>query len=127
MPIDGYPRYRYILSRDMTYPVDGVAINLSASVFANDEVISFPIWPLITRKNHMTERRKLIALRGELIRCRRAIVDRFQEATTGQLNGDDIARIQDAIDAADRAIADEILAEYKEGRLRPAESRDQLP
>ena len=75
----------------------------------------------------MTERRKLIALRGELIRCRRAIVDRFQEATTGQLNGDDIARIQDAIDAADRAIADEILAEYKEGRLRRAESRDQLP
>jgi len=75
----------------------------------------------------MTERRKLIALRGELIRCRRAIVDRFQESITGQSNGDDIARIQDAIDAADRAIADEILAEHKEGRLRRAESRDQLP
>ena len=75
----------------------------------------------------MTERRKLIALRGELIRRRRAIVDRFQEAITGQSNGDDIARIQDAIDAADRAIADEILAEYKEARLRRAESRDQLP
>jgi hypothetical protein len=75
----------------------------------------------------MTERRKLIALRGELIRYRRAIVDRFQGAITGQLNDDDIARIQDAIDAADRAIADEILTEYKEGRLRRAESRDQLP
>ena len=75
----------------------------------------------------MTERRKLVALRGELIRCRRAIVDRFQEAITGQSNGDDIARIQDAIDAADRAIADEILAEHKEGRLRRAESSDRLP
>jgi hypothetical protein len=82
---------------------------------------------LIDRENHMTESSKLIALRSQLLRCRRAIVDRFQEAITGQLNGDDIARIQDAIDAADRAIADEILAEYKEGRLRRAETRHQLP
>jgi hypothetical protein len=77
------------------------------------------------RENHMIESRKLIALRSQLLRSRRVIVDRFQDAITEQLNGDDIARIQDAIDAADRAIADEILAEYKEGRLRRAD-RDQL-
>jgi hypothetical protein len=92
-----------------------------------DEVISFPIQPLIDRDNHMTESRKLIALRSQLLRSRRVIVDRFQDAITEQLTGDDIARIQDAIDAADRAIADEILAEYKEGRLRRAECRDRLP
>jgi hypothetical protein len=74
----------------------------------------------------MIESRKLIALRSQLLRSRRVIVDRLQDAITEQLNGDDIARIQDAIDAADRAIADEILAEYKEGRLRRAD-RDQLP
>jgi hypothetical protein len=60
----------------------------------------------------MTESRKLIVLRDKLICRRRAIVDSFQAAVTELLTGDDITRIQDAIDAVDRAIADEILAEY---------------
>jgi hypothetical protein len=60
----------------------------------------------------MTESKKLSVLRDKLIRQRRAIVERLQNAPGDQLSSDDIARVQNAIDAVDRAMADEEHAEF---------------
>jgi len=59
----------------------------------------------------MTESKKLFALRDKLVCRRREIVDSFQTASVELLNGDAVAHIQSAIDAVDRAIADEKRAE----------------
>jgi len=59
----------------------------------------------------MTESKKLFVLREKLVSRRREIVDSYQTASLELLNGDDIAQIQSAIDAVDRAIADEKRAE----------------
>ena len=59
----------------------------------------------------MTESKKLLVLRDKLVRRRREIVDSFQSASLELLNGDVVAQIQSAIDAVDRAIADEKRAE----------------
>jgi hypothetical protein len=59
----------------------------------------------------MTESKKLFILRNKLVGRRRAIVAGFQNASIELLTGDAIARIQNAIDAVDRAIADEKRAE----------------
>jgi hypothetical protein len=80
----------------------------------------------------MSESKKLIALRDKLVWRRRAIVDSLQTAVVELLNGDDIMRIQDTIDAVDRAIADELLAESKDenslrGNSLRGERRDRLP
>lgn len=64
----------------------------------------------------MTESKKLIALRDKLVHLRRVTVERFQTTIAEKLDGDDITRVQKAIDAVDRAIADEILVESK-GRV----------
>jgi hypothetical protein len=70
----------------------------------------------------MTESKKLTAVRDQLVRQRRAIVDGFQP-TVGLSEGDEIRRVQQAIDAVDRAIADEILAEYGAARqIEPCQS-----
>jgi len=61
----------------------------------------------------MTESEKLSVLRDKLILRRRAIVERVQTASVEQLSGDDIARIQNAIDALDKAIAEEKDAEFR--------------
>jgi hypothetical protein len=63
----------------------------------------------------MIESKKLTAVRDQLVRQRRAIVDGFQPFVE-PLDGDEIRRVQAAIDAVDRAIADEILAEYRAAR-----------
>jgi hypothetical protein len=75
----------------------------------------------------MSESKKLMALRYKLVWRRRAIVDSLQTAVAELLNGDDLMRIQDAIDAVDRAIADELLAESKDGNSLRSERRDRLP
>jgi hypothetical protein len=59
----------------------------------------------------MTESKKLFVLRDKLVSRRREIVDSFQTAPVELLNGDAVAQIQSAIDAVDRAIADEKRAE----------------
>jgi hypothetical protein len=59
----------------------------------------------------MTESKKLFALREKLVSRRREIVDSFQTASLELLNGNTVAQIQNAIDAVDRAIADEKRAE----------------
>ena len=59
----------------------------------------------------MTESKKLFVLRDKLVSRRREIVDSFQTASVELLNGDAVAQIQSAIDAVDRAIADEKHAE----------------
>ena len=64
----------------------------------------------------MTESKKLIALRDKLVQLRRVTVERFQTTIAEKLDSDDIARVQKAIDAVDRAIADEVLVESK-GRI----------
>jgi hypothetical protein len=70
----------------------------------------------------MTESKKLVVLRDKLVRRRREIVDGFQTASVELLNGDAVAQIQSAIDAVDRAIADEKRAEINstEPRLQVA-------
>jgi hypothetical protein len=59
----------------------------------------------------MTESTKLLVLRDKLVSRRREIVDSYQKAPVELLNGGDVAQIQSAIDAVDRAIADEKRAE----------------
>jgi hypothetical protein len=68
----------------------------------------------------MTESQKLIFLRQQLVRQRRVIVDGCKTSSPVLMNGADLKRIQDAIDAVDRAIADEMVmvVETKEGNLR---------
>ena len=75
----------------------------------------------------MTESKKLFALRNKLVGRRRAIVESFQTAVVELINGEDLTRIQDAIDAVDRAIADELVAESKDGNSLRGERRDWLP
>jgi len=55
----------------------------------------------------MTETDKLMALRRKLIAKRRALVESFLTATAEQLTGEMFAKVQNAIDAVDRAIEDE--------------------
>jgi hypothetical protein len=61
----------------------------------------------------LTESEKLTLLRDRLIRRRREIVERLQTASFDQDGGDDLARIQNAIDAAVKAIAEEQYAEFR--------------
>jgi hypothetical protein len=49
----------------------------------------------------------LTNLRDKLVIRRRSLVELFQKAAADRLTGDSITRIQDAIEAVDRAIADE--------------------
>jgi hypothetical protein len=60
----------------------------------------------------MTESQKLSALRDKLIRRRRALVA-GQAAAGSELNGDDLVRVQNEIEAVERAMADEKRAEFR--------------
>lgn len=55
----------------------------------------------------MSEAENLTNLRSKLIARRRQLVATQAGATAEQLSADSIARIQEAIDAVDRAIVDE--------------------
>jgi hypothetical protein len=59
----------------------------------------------------MTESQKLSVLRDKLIRRRRALVEGIQ--ATSQLNGDDLVRVQNEIEAVERAMAEEKRAEFR--------------
>jgi hypothetical protein len=59
----------------------------------------------------MTESKKLVLLRDKLIRRRREIVEHLQ-TSFDLAGGDDLARIQSAIDAVAKAITEEEYAEF---------------
>jgi hypothetical protein len=61
----------------------------------------------------MTESQKLSVFRDKLIRRRRALVEGIQATTTGPLNGDDLVRVQNEIEAVERAMAEEKRAEFR--------------
>ena len=61
----------------------------------------------------MTESQKLPALRDKLIHRRRALVEGIQVADANQLNGDDLVRVQNEIEAVERAMAEEKRAEFR--------------
>jgi hypothetical protein len=61
----------------------------------------------------MPESNKLIVVRDKLVSRRRAIVESLQSASVELLTADDISRIQNEIDAVDRAIAEEKRAEFR--------------
>jgi hypothetical protein len=67
---------------------------------------------MLLKEKAMTESQKLSMLRDKLIRRRRALVEGFQ-AVTSQINGDDLVRVQNEIEAVERAIADEKRAEFR--------------
>jgi hypothetical protein len=60
----------------------------------------------------VTESKKLALLRDRLIRRRREIVENLQTASFDQDSGDDLARVQNAIDAVVKAIAEEQYVEF---------------
>jgi len=59
----------------------------------------------------MTEIEKLNALRDKLIEKRRSLVASLQKAVPEQLTGESIVRVQNAVEAVNRAIEDEMHAE----------------
>ena len=61
----------------------------------------------------MTESQKLSALRDKLIHRRRALVEGIQVADANQLNGDDLVRVQNEIEAVEKAMAEEKRAEFR--------------
>jgi hypothetical protein len=61
----------------------------------------------------MTESQKLSVLRDKLIRRRRALVEGIQANLTNQLNGDDLVRVQNEIEAVEKAMAEEKRAEFR--------------
>ena len=61
----------------------------------------------------MTESQKLAALRVKLIRRRRALVEGIQATVTTDLDGDDLVRVQNEIEAVERAMAEEKRAEFR--------------
>jgi hypothetical protein len=61
----------------------------------------------------MTESQKLSVLRNQLIHRRRALVGGIQATATGQVTGDDLVRVQNEIEAVERAMAEEKRAEFR--------------
>ncbi|MDB6097334.1 MAG: hypothetical protein JWN58_37 [Gammaproteobacteria bacterium] len=61
----------------------------------------------------MTESQKLSVLRDKLIRRRRALVEGIQATVTNDLDGDDLVRVQNEIEAVERAMAQEKRAEFR--------------
>jgi hypothetical protein len=61
----------------------------------------------------MTESQKLLVLRDKLISRRRALVEGIQDTVTSQPNGDELVRVQNEIEAVERAMAEEKRAEFR--------------
>jgi hypothetical protein len=61
----------------------------------------------------MTESQKLSVLRDKLVGRRRALVQEIQSPAIGQLKGDELARVQNEIEAVERAMAEEKRAEFR--------------
>jgi hypothetical protein len=60
----------------------------------------------------MTESQKLSLVRDKLIHRRRALVEGIQATLTSQ-SGDDLVRVQNEIEAVERAMAEEKRAEFR--------------
>jgi hypothetical protein len=61
----------------------------------------------------MTESQKLSVVHDMLISRRRALVEGIQVADASQLDGDDLVRVQNEIEAVERAMAEEKRAEFR--------------
>jgi hypothetical protein len=61
----------------------------------------------------MTESQKLSVLRDKLVRRRRALVEGIQVGVASELNSDDVVRVQNEIEAVERAMAEEKRAEFR--------------
>ena len=61
----------------------------------------------------MTESQKLSVLRDKLIRRRRALVEGIQATAANQLDGEHVVRVQNDIEAVERAMAEEKRAEFR--------------
>jgi hypothetical protein len=61
----------------------------------------------------MTESQKLFLVRDKLIHRRRALVAGFQMTAGDQPDGDELMRIQNEIEAVERAMAEEKRAEFR--------------
>jgi len=61
----------------------------------------------------MTESQKLSVMRDKLVRRRRALVEGFQAAAPSQINGDEFMRVQNEIEAVERAMAEEKRSEFR--------------
>jgi hypothetical protein len=61
----------------------------------------------------MTESQKLLLLRDKLIRRRRALVEGIQTTASTELDGDDLVRVQNEIEAVEKAMAEEKRAEFR--------------
>jgi hypothetical protein len=61
----------------------------------------------------MTESQKLLVLRDKLIRRRRALVEGIQATASTELDGDDLVRVQNEIEAVEKAMAEEKRAEFR--------------
>ena len=61
----------------------------------------------------MSETKNLTSLRRKLVARRREFVELQANGPLEQLNGDSIVRIQDAIDAVDRALTDESEEDFR--------------
>ena len=68
----------------------------------------------------MTEIEKLTSLREKLVVRRRTLVAYLQKALPEQLTGDSVMRIQNAVEAVDRAIEDEMRTESSHEARRRA-------
>jgi hypothetical protein len=67
----------------------------------------------LLEETSMTESQKLSALRDRLIRRRRALVEGIQAASNVQLDGDELVRVQNEIEAVEKALAEEKRAEFR--------------
>ena len=61
----------------------------------------------------MTESQKLSVLRDKLIRRRRALVEGLQATVASDLDGDDLVRVQNEIEAVEKAMTEEKRAEFR--------------
>lgn len=61
----------------------------------------------------MTESQKLSVLRDNLIRRRRALVEGIRVSANTELNGDDLMRVPNEIEAVERAMIEEKRAEFR--------------
>ena len=61
----------------------------------------------------MTESQKLSVLRDKLVRRRRALVEGLQATVASDLDGDDLVRVQNEIEAVEKAMTEEKRAEFR--------------
>jgi hypothetical protein len=87
---------------------DGFAVGLSQTNLPKCGVSLNAVWSnFLARQETMSEISKLEALRQKLVNRRRALTASLEDTPEGNITGRTFAEVQGAIDAVDRAIADE--------------------